>query len=67
LDGLVTNFVLVKAKGGFPAKSSARVAQAVPNVVARDEGDQFLGMGIDGDDSGVGSRVLDVLKDLLNG
>jgi hypothetical protein len=57
--------VWVKAKGGFPFKGFARVAQAVPDVVACDEGDQFMGMGVNGVDLGVGSRVWDVANDPL--
>jgi hypothetical protein len=58
--------VWVKAKGGFPSKGFACVAQAVPDVVARDEGDQLMGMGVNGVDFGVGSRVWDVAKDPLH-
>jgi hypothetical protein len=46
--------------------SLQRLCTCVPDVVPRDEGDQVLGMGVDGVDFGVWSRVWDILKDLLN-
>jgi hypothetical protein len=65
-NGLVSDFVLVKSKGGFSSKYFARVAMTVADVVAHDESAQIFGTGVDCVYLSFGSRIWDVAQDPLD-
>ena len=65
-DGLVTDLVRVKPKGGFSAENFAGVTQAFADVVARDGDCSLSGGRIDGVDRRSGSRVGDSAENPLD-